>query len=196
MKNEIFREIVGTKEIKISNELKNGYRILKNKNKLLTNLDSSTGIKTGFTKKAGRCFVGSAKEGEMEVVCVLLNCGPMFEECQSLLDYALKNYEMVNLIEPYQSWTVPVNKSNDSCVEIYSLDGFRYPLSKSEKTNIHFEYFLPSELDAPIQANKKVGEINVLLENNLLFSSKFYTMKEVKSNSYAEKLKSIIEGLA
>ena len=196
LKNETFKEIVGTKQIKINNESKGGQRVLKNKNKLLTNLKSATGVKTGYTKKAGRCFIGSAEKDDMEVVCVLLNCGPMFEECQTLLEYALNNYTMVELIEPYQTKEIHVINSSDNFVQVYSREGFSYPLTQGELTNIHYEDNLPNNITAPVNKNEKIGEINVLLENDLLFSSKFYTMNSVESNDYLSKLEKIINGLA
>ena len=194
--NPTFKEIVGTQQIKISNESKGDQRLLKNKNKLLKNLDLATGIKTGYTKKAGRCFAGSAEKDGMEVVCILLNCGPMFEECQNLIEYALNNYKMTNLVEPYQTREIPLSNSNDLSVQITSREGFSYPLSQEELTNIHFEENFPDFLTAPINKNEKVGEINVLLKNDLLFSSKFYTIKSVESNDFVTKLNKIIEGLA
>ena len=58
-------------------------RVMRNKNTLLWSYDGANGVKTGFTKKAGRCFVGSAKR-RMQLVSVVLNCGPMFEEAPLL----------------------------------------------------------------------------------------------------------------
>ena len=61
MKNDIFREIVSTKSIRISGATKDTPRLLINKNKMLKEFSGSTGIKTGYTKKAGRCLVSSCK---------------------------------------------------------------------------------------------------------------------------------------
>ncbi len=54
MRNETFREIVGTKDITISG------RFMHNHNKLLWRFDGVCGVKTGFTKAAGRCLVSCA----------------------------------------------------------------------------------------------------------------------------------------
>lgn len=90
MQNEMFREIVGCKKTKIIVDGKT--KLLLNKNKLLYNYEAADGIKTGFTKKAGRCFVGSATQNGINLICVLLNDGPMFEDCQRLLSNAFFHY--------------------------------------------------------------------------------------------------------
>ena len=57
MKNQDFRSIVATKAVKIPFTTKNYDRYLTNKNKMLKEFDGANGIKTGYTKKAGRCLV-------------------------------------------------------------------------------------------------------------------------------------------
>ena len=58
---------------------------------MLNEFDGSTGIKTGYTKKAGRCLVSSCLRNGTEFVCVVLNCGPMFERSKELLSSAFNN---------------------------------------------------------------------------------------------------------
>ncbi len=94
LQNETFQKIVSTKSVKISNEGYDYPRVLLNKNKLLSMLDGADGVKTGYTKKAGRCFVGSATKNGMQVVAVVLNCGPMFEETKSMLNEAFSQYTL------------------------------------------------------------------------------------------------------
>ena len=84
MKNETFAQIVATKSIKISGT--EYPRVINNKNRLLNGLKDCVGVKTGFTKKAGRCYVGAVKKNDQVVICVVLNCGPMFEESAELME--------------------------------------------------------------------------------------------------------------
>ena len=92
LENDDFREIVSTKTVRIRNEGYEYDRVLVNKNKLLSNYAAADGVKTGYTKKAGRCFVGSATRNGMQVVVAVLNCGPMFEDTASMLDAAFETY--------------------------------------------------------------------------------------------------------
>lgn len=131
LQNEIFREIVATKNAKISNDGYEYDRVLVNKNKLLTSFDGADGVKTGYTQKAGRCFVGSATRNGMQVVAVVLNCGPMFEETANMLEVAFQNYEM--------QVAVPQNKlcgvvyRHGKPTYYYCENNFRCPTLTSEK---------------------------------------------------------------
>jgi len=84
LENPTFKEIVSTKNIKITNG-DDENRYLRNKNKLLFTLDGCVGVKTGFTNDAGRCLVSAIERDGMTIVCVVLNCGPIFQESADLL---------------------------------------------------------------------------------------------------------------
>ncbi|MCR5553703.1 MAG: D-alanyl-D-alanine carboxypeptidase [bacterium] len=195
LSNPVFRTIVGTKQITIPNTVKGENRLLVNKNKLLKKMPDSTGVKTGFTSQAGRCFVGSAKRGEMEIVCVLLNCNPMFEDCEKLLEKGFSEFEMVDLIEPYLTKEVALNNSEEKYLKVYSRRGLSYPLKNEEKTNVNIEIDLPNSLTAPLKRNQVVGEIRVSLAKKLIFSENLYSIKEVEANDYFSNIQKILEGL-
>lgn len=88
MKNEIFREIVASKRHRTSYYGHDYDRNFPNKNKILFNYEGGNGIKTGFTKRSGRCLVSSATRNGKTYICTVLNCGDMFEECMRLMDKA------------------------------------------------------------------------------------------------------------
>ena len=92
MKNSTFREIVSKKSVNISFSTLDYDRHIVNKNKLLSSLDGATGIKTGYTKKAGRCLVSSCKRNGMELICVVLNCPDMFERSKNLINDSFNKY--------------------------------------------------------------------------------------------------------
>lgn len=137
LNNPVFCEIVSAKSYRIANEGYDYDRVLINKNKLLSNLDGADGVKTGYTKKAGRCFVGSATRNGMQVVVVVLNCGPMFEETASMLNAAFANYSLKTVI--------PQNKLCGSVVEngkkIYYVcpERLQYPIKNGEELTTRIE---------------------------------------------------------
>lgn len=90
MQNETFREIVSSKRHKTPYHNHDYDRNFANKNKILTQFEGGNGIKTGYTKAAGRCLVASAKRGEKEFIATVFNCGDMFEECERLLEKAFE----------------------------------------------------------------------------------------------------------
>ena len=191
-KYPIFEEIVTTKNTRISNT-DNGYRYLKNKNKLLWTLEGANGVKTGFTNNAGRCLVSSAKRDNMQLICVVLNCGPMFEESAIHLNDCFLKYKMVKLLSEYSYIkNVPVENSKCLDVKVFTKHSFCYPLTLEEEQLIKTEIDLPNTLVAPLKKEQIVGELKIYLDKHLLFCEKIYTMEEIKSNRIGDIIKSII----
>lgn len=92
MKYAEFRKIVSTNFISVGKG--ENTRYFKNKNKMLHLYEGGNGIKTGFTKKAGRCLVSSATRDGVTMVSVVLNRPDMWNESVALLDYAFDNYSV------------------------------------------------------------------------------------------------------
>lgn len=89
MNNDTFRKIVSCTTYNDCTYHGRDYnRIIKNKNKTLWELEGGDGIKTGYTKKAGRCLVSSATRYDETVICVVLNCPDMFNESYTLINSA------------------------------------------------------------------------------------------------------------
>ena len=192
LNNDTFREIVSTQSTKIVNS-KEGQeepRYLRNKNKLLFKLDGCIGVKTGFTNDAGRCLVSAIERNGMRLICVVLNCGPMFEESTTLLNSCASIYSLVDVTSLYDyERKVKVLDGRKKEILIGTRESFIYPLSEYEKNNLKFEYNLPEALQAPLKKGEEVGEIKVFLHNNLLFSEKVYTIEEIKPKTILQRLK-------
>lgn len=131
LQNDDFSQIVSTKNVKIPNDGYDYPRVLSNKNKLLYNFADADGVKTGYTKKAGRCFVGSATRNDMQVVVVVLNCAPMFEETSQMLNVAFANYHNVCIL-PKNKLCGVVYKRNKP-VYYYCEQPFSYPILQNER---------------------------------------------------------------
>lgn len=90
MNNPSFAEIVKTK-VKTVGEGESK-RTIANKNKMLSLYPDANGIKTGYTKKSGRCLVSSATKNGVTLVCAVLNYGDTYGLSSSLLD---KGFAMI-----------------------------------------------------------------------------------------------------
>ena len=192
LKNPIFKEIVSTKNKKItSGEGKDRY--LQNKNKLLRNYEGANGVKTGFTDNAGRCFVGSAERNGMTLVCSILSCGPMFEDCEALLTEGFNEYQMYDITEKvFSTRKVLVEEGKEGFVQIEPVEKFSYPLKKEEISKLKYELCLPNYVVAPLEKGSEIGEIKIFLENDLLFSLKFTTMKNVETKGVLQRFFEIL----
>ena len=192
-KYEIFKEIVSTKNIKITDSTKTGYRYLKNKNKLLWTMDGAVGVKTGFTNNAGRCLVSSATRNNMQLICVVLNCGPMFEESFLHMENCFEKYNLEKILEPNSFIkSVPVLNSDKQNVKIYTKKDFCYPLTKEEAKLVRTCIDIKDDIKAPLEKDQIVGELKIYLDKHLLFCEKIYTMESVKSNRIEDNVKEII----
>ncbi|MBR2521821.1 MAG: D-alanyl-D-alanine carboxypeptidase [Coriobacteriales bacterium] len=102
MKNDTFRKVVAAKSFTYKSTSR-GYDIkLKNTNELLTRYEGMIGVKTGFTDKAGYCFVGAAEDSGIELYTVLLYCKSeeqRFNDCITLLNWGFKHYHNITLLD-------------------------------------------------------------------------------------------------
>lgn len=192
MKNDVFKDIVSTKNIQITNE-DGKIRYFKNKNKLLFNLEGAEGVKTGFTNDAGRCLVSAVNRNGMEVVCVVLNCGPMFEESASLLNTAFQEFEIKELTEKYDIPSlIEVEDGRKDEVSIATNKKFFYPLRKNEQDKVRYEYKIKEKITAPVRKGDEIGEIRIYLDKDLLFSEKIYTMEDIRTKGVLQKIIDVI----
>ncbi len=189
LENDTFREIVSTKNTKIVNG-KGENRYLRNKNKLLFTLEDCIGVKTGFTDDAGRCLVSAVDKDGMKLVCVVLNCGPMFEESATLLKTCANLYKLYDLTElyDYERKILVLNGSKDSA-SIGTKEKFVYPLTEKEKADLKFVYDYSKEIEAPMKKGVEIGKTEIFLGNDLLFSEKIYTIEDIKPKSLLQRMK-------
>jgi D-alanyl-D-alanine carboxypeptidase (penicillin-binding protein 5/6) len=193
MKNPVFREIVGTKVHKATWEGRDYPRVMHNKNKILSLYEGGNGIKTGYTKNAGRCLVSSAKRDKMEVVCVVLNCGPMFEECMRFMDMAFERYPMRALVSPEISMgKLPVLRSKQSEIDIVADREFYYPLSDEEYNSVKYDIKVKTILYAPMKKGQPIGKVSGYLGEQKLFEVKAVLKEDLEVLPFKERLEYIL----
>lgn len=192
MQNKAFAEIVGTKIITI-----NGVsykRQLFNKNKILSQYSGGTGIKTGFTKKAGRCLVASSKRNGLEVIAVVLNCNPMFEECSRLMNNAHNEYEMVNVAKAGEVLgDVPIKKGVETTAQVALNEDIYLPMKKDGTEHYGLKINLTQDTIAPLEKGQIMGELQISLNDCLLFSKNVYSIKDIKKKGVIDYLKGIFK---
>ena len=183
MKNKIFREIVSTK-VHIMDSTED---IFINKNKFLSKFEDANGIKTGYTKVAGRCLVSSALKGGIQLICVVLNCPDMWNASINLLDYAYSKYDLIELIKKNDVFI------NDGNIKLYLKEDLLVGVEKNSSNTVSYKFRINSS--NCFKKNDHVGFIDVYLNNRLLFSKKIYTMEAINSGEDIVKLNSIIINL-
>ena len=90
----MFNTIVKTPAYKIKRSLNTKDVWVKNTSRTyLAKFPGADGIKTGYIRAAGHCFVGSATRGGWRLIAVALNSGTCREDVESLLDYGFDNFK-------------------------------------------------------------------------------------------------------
>ena len=174
--NPAFKEIVSTQKTVIPFTTHDTKRVLINKNKMLKEFEGANGIKTGFTKKAGRCLVSSCERNGMTLVSVVLNCGPMFERSKTILQNAFDAYKMYDLIESDNIIDfIPMENSDLKC-GVYIKEDVVLPLKESERENLEIVYELPETVKIGTPKDAEIGLIKIYSKNNLIFTEKIYTI--------------------
>ncbi len=109
LKNEQFAEIVSTVKYVCPLRGNEGSRVFVNHNRLLRSYEGAIGVKTGYTKRTGRCLVSAACRDGLTLICVTLNDPDDWKDHAALLDYGFSRYEPFSMPEAGAvSRTVPV----------------------------------------------------------------------------------------
>lgn len=147
---------------------------LKNHNRLLSSYNGAIGVKTGFTKKSGRCLVSAAERDGGRLIAVTLNDGNDWQDHKSMLDYGFSRLNATSCVFNETEYKIPVLAGKEQSVTAHSE---RIELRTLEgKTVVKKEYIYPY-ICAPVKEGEVVGYIE--------YKSGGYTV--AKQTLYAEK---------
>ncbi len=92
LKNRDFLAVVSTPSYTVSGNGADGARYLTNHNRMLRTYSGAIGVKTGYTKKSGRCLVTAAERGGLRLVAVTLSAPDDWNDHKKLLDFGFEYY--------------------------------------------------------------------------------------------------------
>ena len=142
-----------------------------NHNKLLTQYQGCVGVKTGFTKEAGRCLVSAAERDGALLIAVTLNAPNDWQDHTALLDYGFSQVEPYQLAGGDVRLTVPVVGSPVEVMSLRGSNGGEVTLPLGQGAQVERVVHAPKFLYAPVEAGEQVGEICWYLEGQLLGSA-------------------------
>lgn len=159
MSNEDFSKIVSTKEI-LKHPIGSDEELwFINHNKLLKRYDGCIGVKTGFTKTAGRCLVSAAARDGMTFIAVTLNDGMDWNDHAEMLDYAFDMYSPKEIIAEGESIKVASVKGHK--YSFVTASAFNIPYREGSMLPIDIETHMSDEPLCPINAGEKVGYMEI-----------------------------------
>ena len=157
MENETFSRIVSTRTVTI------GGRTMTNHNKLLSWSEGCIGLKTGYTKAAGRTLVSCMEKNGQRLVAVTLQDGNDWADHQALYEYGFDTYPAKRLSvlgQPFRR--VLVKGGAQKTVTLVAAESFSWPAAKDERIETHLE--LADSLTAPLAAGTRVGQAVFMLD--------------------------------
>ena len=136
---------------------------LANTNKMVRFYPGCTGLKTGFTQKAGYCLSASAQRDGMELIAVVMGAessAARFGACKQMLDYGFANFALVKP-ELDSRYTVPVKLGTQQTVTAVPQEDAILLIDKSQRGGVTTEVVLEDTVTAPVSRGQKLGTLTV-----------------------------------
>ncbi len=192
LENEDFREICSSESMKLTYGNPPTDRWLSNHNRLLKEYTGCIGLKTGFTKKAGRCLVTAAEREGITLICVTLSDPDDWQDHTELLDWG---FTQVGLVpgRPEQI-SLPVTGGTAQTVAV-SCSGPEPCALTDELSRITWEVEAEPFLYAPVQLGQQVGIARCLLDGEEYFTAPLVAQQSVEAKSSPEEMPGLWERL-
>ena len=161
LKNDTFREIVSSRMYTSSMLMPDGTTEnveYINHNRLLKELDGCIGVKTGFTKTAGRCLVSAINRNGAEYIIVTLNDSDDWNTHKELCENTFESGNERKIIKNGECIKHAVN-GKEEC-RLVTADSF-YVFTHGNKNNFELIKHLPKTIDFPLNKGEKAGYIEI-----------------------------------
>ena len=146
-----------------------------NKNRLLHEYHGANGIKTGFTNKAGHCFVGTAKRDDMLLISVVLASGwgergraQKWTDTKRILNYGFECYDYVTVLGTCGDvGNIPVARSRTAGVRFAYADPLVCALNTKNNERVTLRHDIPTHLPAPVTVGQRIGTASLYVGDDL-----------------------------
>ena len=200
LRNEDFVKIINTESYSFISEKGRSY-FVSNANRLLKEYEGAFGVKTGFTCKAGHCFVGAAQRDGVMLVCAVLGSGwgasgkeYKWSDTKAILDYGFENYSKVTLIEDGTSaGSVEVDLSDSKEIKLEVEGNISALLTEEEKESLKMITILPEAIKAPVKKGQRVGFIRIYIDDFLLGEADIKTTEAAEGKAFVKTMNELMK---
>lgn len=183
VKNPEFAQVCSTNSISLEYGNPPYRRRLSNHNRLLTMYEGAFGIKTGFTKKSGRCLVSAAKRNGITLVAVTLNAPDDWNDHVKMFDYGFSVVDKQELKIDTSNLKVPVIGGDKASLSVSLGEECYYPVLKDENISFESEILLKNFIYAPAETGEAVGEVRYYYEGKQIASQTIVLSESCKSTT-------------
>lgn len=186
MKNPIFYKTVSAKTVTVGN------RYLRNHNKLLWLFVGADGVKTGFTKAAGRILVSSASRDGRRLVAVTIDDPDDWNDHAALLNDGFSRFSVRQLVCVGDMLaTCEVVGGEGGRVSLLAAEDFSYPVAQGE--TVTFVLSGTGFVYAPIAEGADAGTVHICIDGKPVAKipvvyGKTVELQKEKEKSFLEKL--------
>ena len=196
---KLFLDITQTEQYTFNDIEKMRSFSCQNHNALLKMMDGVISGKTGFTNKAGYCYVGALKRGERSFIVVLLGCGwpnnrnYKWKDARRLLEYGLNNYkyEEIKVTGAYGELNVKDGAEKDWVKAGTKTEELSFKILKGEDEQVYKKEMVSFNIPAPVKKGKIVGNVYWFIDDTRVHSADIYTLESVSKKTMYWCLKKI-----
>ena len=161
MRNPEFAALVRQRSARVAGQ------VIHNHNRLLSLYDGAVGVKTGFTKTAGRCLVSAAERGGQTLVAVTLKASDDWDDHRGMLDYGFARYPLRTLMTGGTIVAeIPVAGGDAELVPVRLGDSLRMALREEETPQLTAAVELPPMVWAPVREGTFAGVVRFYLNGH------------------------------
>ena len=181
----LFRRIVDTPE----RTLRSGAttRVAVNRNKLVREVPRMSGVKTGFTPKAGNVLVGSAGSRGVDLVSVVLGAptkAARDDATRRLLDYGLSLYERRTAVAEGETLAAAVDLRDE---QLRLVAARRVRLTARDDQRVSVELDAPAEVKGSVSRGESLGSATVRLDGDPVATVELLAARAVAEASLLER---------
>lgn len=159
---------------------------ISNTNRLLWYLEGADGVKTGTTNEAGHCLVSSATRDHKQLIAVVLNSGDRWGDCQRLLEYGFREFDILKIAEARRAVAkINIKKGWPETINLYPRSDLVAVVRKGDLQRVTPQIRVyQNPVTAPLKPGQILGEIGYLYRERPVNKVDLINLKPVRKSGW------------
>ncbi|MBR1779306.1 MAG: D-alanyl-D-alanine carboxypeptidase [Clostridia bacterium] len=190
MENESFYNITSAKKAEVLFKDTNETVTYYNENRMLSRYPGCLGIKTGFTKAAGRCLVTCAQREKLRLIAVTLDAKDDWNDHEKLLNYGFLKMKALTL-EEKDEIAINLVGGNVERINVSTKTPLNVIIEQEDKDKIVKVINLPKFIYAPVKKGQIVGKIKYYAGDKLIGENEIIVKNDeplLKKENFVKKI--------